>query len=173
MRTVKFITWAAICFLSGLLSYLFYPEDPLPEGARIDRIIVYKSERKLLAYENGQLLKTYKIALGGEPVGAKEYEGDEKTPEGLYYIHDKNPDSRYHKNLGVSYPDQNDTERAKLLGRPPGGDIKIHGLRNDIGFIGKLHRWSDWTLGCIALTNEEIDELYQSVRLGIPVEIHP
>ncbi len=157
----------------GLTVYYFYPEEKLPANTEIDKLIVYKSKRQLLVYSRGQLIKTYKISLGRQPIGNKEYEGDKKTPEGFYFINDKNADSGYHKNLGISYPDQDDLARAKRLGKPTGGDIKIHGLRNKTGFIGKFHRWYDWTIGCIAVTDEEIDELYDSVKIGTPIEINP
>ncbi len=157
----------------GFSTYYFYPEGKLPADTDIDKLVVYKSKRRLLAYSNGQLIKTYKIALGRQPVGHKEFEGDKKTPEGLYIINDKNPNSAYHKNLGVSYPNKKDVENAKRLGKPTGGDIKIHGLRNKTGYISKLHRWSDWTLGCIALTDQEVDELYYAVKVGTQIEIKP
>jgi murein L,D-transpeptidase YafK len=168
------IIWTTIFLLFlGLIVYYFYPEDKLPTDIQIDKLVVYKSKRELLAYSNEKLVKTYKISLGGNPIGDKEFEGDKKTPEGLYIINDKNPNSGYHKNLGVSYPNKDDIENAKRLGKPVGGDIKIHGLRNRTGIIGKFHRWTDWTLGCIAVTDEEIDELYNSVKIGTPIEIHP
>ena len=159
--------------LTGLTAYYFYPEDKLPRDIQIDNIVVYKSKRELLAYSNGQLHKTYKISLGRQPIGSKEFEGDKKTPEGIYFINDKNPNSGYYKNLGISYPDKDDIENAKHLGKSAGGDIKIHGIRNKIGFIGKFHRWFDWTLGCIAVTNGEIDELYKAVKIGTRIEIQP
>lgn len=157
----------------GFSIYYFYPEEKLPQNIDIDKLVVYKSKRQLLAYSNGSLIKTYKIALGGQPVGHKEFEGDKKTPEGIYTINDKNPHSGYHKNLGVSYPNQEDIANAKRLGKPAGGDIKLHGLRNKTGYISKLHRWKDWTLGCIALTDSEIDELYNAVKVGTSIEIKP
>lgn len=159
--------------LLGLTVYYLYPEDKLPADTQIDKLVVYKSERELLAYSNGKLVKTYKISLGGNPIGDKEFEGDKKTPEGRYTINDKNPNSGYHKNLGVSYPNKDDIENAKRLGKLAGSDIKIHGLRNRTGIIGKFHRWFDWTLGCIAVTDEEIDELYNAVKIGTPIEINP
>ena len=157
----------------GLTVYYFYPEDKLPAGIQIDSIVVYKSKRQLLAYVNGHPVKTYTISLGRQPVGAKEFEGDNRTPEGICFICSKNPKSGYHKNLGISYPGKNDIERAKQLGKATGGDIKIHGLRNGTGFIGRFHRWNDWTLGCIAVTNPEIDELYDAVEIGTKIEIKP
>lgn len=118
-------------------------------------------------------MKSYKIALGKNPVGDKQFEGDDKTPEGLYYINDKNPNSGYHKNLGVSYPNASDSVEAKSFNKPVGGDIKIHGIRNYMGIIGKFHNLRDWTRGCIAVTDEEIDELYEHVPIGTPIQINP
>lgn len=91
----------------------------------------------------------------------------------MYFIDSKNPKSGYHKNLGISYPNEEDIQNAKFEGVEPGGEIKIHGLRNGLGFIGKFHRWYDWTAGCIALTDSEIDELYRSVEMGSPILIQP
>jgi murein L,D-transpeptidase YafK len=157
----------------GLIVYYFYPEGKLPTNIQVDKLVVYKSKRQMLAYSNGQLVKTYTISLGRQPIGDKEFEGDKKTPEGLYFINDKNSNSGYHKNLGISYPDKDDFENAKRLGKPTGGDVKIHGLRNKTSFISKFHRWFDWTLGCIAVTDEEIDELYNAVKIGTQIEIKP
>lgn len=139
----------------------------------VDKIIVYKSKREMLVYNGDKLLKTYKISLGNTPIGHKQFEGDGKTPEGIYTINDKNPNSAYHKNLGVTYPNEADIEYAKSFNKSAGGDIKIHGLKNGLGYIGKLHLNSDWTLGCIAVTNEEIDELFEYVKIGSPIEIYP
>ncbi len=113
------------------------------------------------------------MALGKNPIGAKQYEGDKKTPEGVYFINAKSADSKFHKNLGISYPNKEDIRIAKQIGKAPGGNIKIHGLQNGLGFIGRLQSFSDWTAGCIALTNEEIDELYEHTPIGTPVEIKP
>jgi len=172
--TKRKIIWLTIPLtLAGLLIYYFYPESKLLNDIQIDNIVVNKSKREMLVYSNGELQKTYKISLGGQPIGHKEFEGDKKTPEGIYSIIDKNPNSGYHKNLGVSYPDKDDLENARQLGKSAGGDIKIHGIRNGIGFIGKFHRWFDWTLGCIAVTDREIDELYKAVKIGTRIEINP
>lgn len=153
--------------------YYFYPEEKLAQGITIDSLVVLKSKREMIAYSNGKLVKTYKISLGRNPVGDKEYEGDKKTPEGIYSINDKNPNSGYHKNLGISYPDHQDIEHSKKMGKPTGGDIKIHGIRNGMGYIGKFHRWIDWTAGCIALTDPEVEELYNAVPIGTMIEIKP
>ena len=124
-----------------------------------------------MVFADNQLIKTYRISLGRNPIGSKQFEGDKRTPEGLYYINDKNPNSTFHKNLGISYPNKSDVENATSQAKKPGGDIKIHGIRNGLGFINKLHRLLDWTSGCIAVTNSEIDELFDSTPIGIPIEI--
>ncbi len=139
----------------------------------IDSIVVLKSDRRLQVYNNGYLLKTYKIALGESPNGHKHFEGDRKTPEGLYFINDKNPNSDYHKNLGISYPNAIDRAFAAKNGKSPGGSVKIHGLKNGKGYIGAAHRITDWTHGCIAVTDEEVDEIYNHTPVGTPINILP
>ena len=167
LSTILFTAFA------GAALYYFYPESKLPAGTTIDKLVVLKSERKLLAYSDGRLIKTYTIALGRNPEGDKECEGDKKTPEGSYTINGKNSNSAYHKNLGISYHNADDIRHARSLGKSPGGDIKIHGLRNGTGFIYKFHRLFDWTLGCMAVTDAEMDELYGAVPIGTPIEIKP
>ena len=149
------------------------PEPSLQEGINIDSLVVRKAQRQLLAYSHGGIVKTYIVALGSNPMGDKEFEGDCRTPEGNYFINEKSAESRFHKNLGISYPNSSDSAHAQELGKQPGGDVKIHGLRNGIGLLGRFHRYFDWTLGCIALTNSEIDELYHSVEVGTPITITP
>ena len=147
--------------------------DQLSDGLQIDRILVQKSLRELSVFRNGQLLKTYRVALGENPVGPKEQEGDMKTPEGLYTIDYRNPKSDYHLALHISYPSTADTERAKARGVSAGFDIMIHGLPNGMGWMGESHRLKDWTAGCIALTDSEIEELWRITPDGTPVEIRP
>ncbi|MBX7047184.1 MAG: L,D-transpeptidase family protein [Ignavibacteria bacterium] len=159
--------------LACAVIYNFLPEEKLQRNDKIDKIIVVKSLRKMEVYSNGKLLKVYNIAVSRNSIGDKQFEGDEKTPEGIYFINDKNPNSGYHKNLGISYPDSTDIKEAGLLNKPAGGDIKIHGIRNYMGFIGKFHRLRDWTRGCIAVTDEEIDEIYEHTPIGTPIEIKP
>jgi murein L,D-transpeptidase YafK len=173
MSIKKITRWALSSLLIAVTVYYFLPEQKLPPTIKIDHLIVYKSKRELQAYSANKLIKTYRIALGKNPLGAKECEGDKKTPEGIYFINAKNPHSDYHKNLGISYPNKQDTENAKKIGKPTGGDIKIHALKNGRGCIGKFQRWYDWTAGCIALTNEELDELFDAVDTGTPIEIKP
>jgi murein L,D-transpeptidase YafK len=138
-----------------------------------DRIVIVKSERTMTLLNHGQVLKTYKVALGTEPIGAKQQTGDHKTPEGLYKVDWKNAQSKFHKALHVSYPNPADRERAKKMGVNPGGDIEIHGLGEKFGWVGSMHRLHDWTDGCIAVTNEEIDEIWPLVPAGTVIEIKP
>jgi murein L,D-transpeptidase YafK len=121
----------------------------------------------------GQDGKSYKVALGRNPDGAKEKEGDYKTPEGTYTVDSRNTKSSYHLALHISYPNNQDIQRAKQQGVSPGGNIMIHGIRNGFGWFGKFHRCLDWTKGCIAVTNDEIDEIGRLVTDGTPVEIRP
>lgn len=169
----RIIVWSLLSSLIALSIYYFYPERKLPKGTKINLLIVHKSKRELLAYSNGKLIKTYKISLGRHPIGHKVMEGDKKTPEGIYFIFAKNPASGYHKNLGISYPNIADVAASKKIKQPTGGDVKIHGLRNGLGFISKFQRCWDWTAGCIALTDEEVDELYEAVAIGTKIEIKP
>jgi murein L,D-transpeptidase YafK len=173
MTVKKTILFILILTFIGLSTYYFFPEQKLPAYASIDSILVFKSKRQLLVYSNGVKLKTYKISLGRNPIGSKQYEGDKRTPEGSYFINDKNPNSGYHKNLGISFPNNKDKQKNKDQKKPLGGNIKIHGLRNGLGFISKFQRWIDWTAGCMALTDEEVDELYNSVKIGTKIEIKP
>lgn len=169
----KLLKYLVIILGIIILVYYFYPEDKLDPNAKIDYILVVKSERKMEVYQEGKLLKTYKISLGRNPIGTKEFEGDMKTPEGIYTINDKNPNSGYYKNLGISYPNKTDIERSEKLKKPTGGDIKIHGIRNYMGAIGKFQRFVDWTYGCIAITNNEMEEIYNATTIGTKIEIKP
>jgi murein L,D-transpeptidase YafK len=121
----------------------------------------------------GKVLRTYRIALGGAPVGPKEQQGDRKTPEGKYVISGRNLHSQFHRSLRISYPNAADRARARRLGVSPGGDIFIHGLPNGMGPIGAAHTARDWTDGCIAVTDEEIEEIWKLVANGTPIEIKP
>lgn len=138
-----------------------------------DRIVIVKSTRTMTLLRGDRIIKTYKVALGSVPVGAKHVEGDHKTPEGSYTIDLKNAHSRFHRALHVSYPSAADRERARQLGAPPGGAIMIHGLPGGFAYLGALHRQTDWTDGCIAVTNAEIEEIWQLVPVGTRVEIRP
>jgi murein L,D-transpeptidase YafK len=138
-----------------------------------DKILIEKKERLLMLLSRGKVLKTYKIALGGNPDGPKERKGDNKTPEGTYVIDSRNKDSRYHLSLHISYPNAKDKKRAKKLGVSPGGDIMIHGIKNGFSWAGDYHTEVDWTKGCIAVTDDEIEEIARLVPNGTIVEIRP
>ena len=138
-----------------------------------DKILIEKKERRLTLITKDKVLKTYKIALGGNPDGPKERQGDNKTPEGTYVIDSRNKHSRYHLSLHISYPNEKDKKRAKELGVSPGGNIMIHGIKNDFWWIGDFHADIDWTKGCIAVTDKEIEEIDKLVPNGTTVEILP
>ncbi len=140
---------------------------------RADKIVIEESKRTLTLLGNNKVVKTYKVALGAEPVGAKERQGDHRTPEGIYSVDRKNPNSTFHRALHLSYPNAADREHAREFGASPGGDVEIHGLGARFGFVGGAHRLHNWTDDCIAVTNEEIDEIWPLVEVGTPVEIKP
>ena len=138
-----------------------------------DLIVVEKAKRTMTLMSGDKVLKTYLVALGGHPVGPKERQGDSKTPEGSYTIASKTAHSQFHLSLRISYPNAADRERARRLGVNPGGDIFIHGLAPSFSRIGALHRRMDWTDGCIAVTDPEIEEIWKLVPVGARVEIKP
>ena len=147
--------------------------QPSPTPQRADAILILKRDHVLELLKNGKVFRTYKVALGQGGLAPKEREGDGRTPEGHYIIDSRNAQSRYHKALHISYPNAEDRKRAARLGVSPGGAVMIHGLPNGKGWIGAGHRLYDWTLGCIAVTDAEIDEIWEMVPVGTPVEIRP
>jgi len=134
---------------------------------RVDRVVVNKGRREMLLLSGEAVVRTYRVALGREPVGHKQREGDGRTPEGRYTIDRRNPRSKYHLALHISYPNGRDCERAREAGADPGGDIMIHGLK-----AGVAHPGTDWTQGCIAVTDAEMDEIWELVADGTAVEIN-
>ena len=138
-----------------------------------DSIVVEKGQHRLSLYRQGTLLRTYLVALGQQPVGDKVRIGDKRTPEGLFHIEARNAQSRYHRALRISYPDAAHRSRARSLGVSAGGDIMIHGLPARQAWVGERHRDFDWTEGCIAVTNQEIDEIFTAVPVGTPILIKP
>ena len=136
------------------------------DGPAVTRVIVFKKQRRMLLLNGSRALKTYRVALGFAPVGDKKIAGDGKTPEGHYRVDRRNPDSRFHLSVGIDYPNEHDIAEAEALGQDPGGDIFIHG-RGDL-----TNLLYDWTWGCIAVTNREIEEVYAMVRDGTPVSIY-
>ncbi len=173
----------SVIALMGAAAVLITCAPPMPEGPVVqdpgplpkmaDRVLVLKGERKLILMAGDRTLRTYTVSLGQVPVGHKQREGDSKTPEGIYTLDDRNPNSEYHRSLHISYPSPADRESARRRGVSPGGDIMIHGLPNGSGWIGEDHAQYDWTEGCIAVTNEEIQEIWDMVADGTPIEIRP
>jgi len=142
-------------------------------GGKADLILVEKASRKLSVFSSGKVIRTYRVALGRSPIGAKEREGDNRTPEGEYIIDSRLQKSGYHLALHVSYPSPSDVARAGVGGYKPGSAIMIHGMKNGFGWLGSLHTRKDWTRGCIAVTNTEIEELWRLVPNGTPIRIKP
>jgi len=144
-----------------------------PPMGLVDSIVVEKKQRKLTLFRDGKPLRTYLVALGSKPTGDKLRAGDNRTPEGIFYIDARQPNSKYHLALHISYPDAAHRARSQAIGAEPGGDIMIHGLPNGMGKAGASHRQNDWTNGCVALTDEEIEQIWSVVPIGTPVEIKP
>ena len=159
-----------LCAL-GARFYLSSREQPLSLGAKVQRVLVLKQQHQLLLLDGKNVIKTYQVAIGRGGLTAKQRQGDHLTPEGVYQIDRRKKDSRFHRALHVSYPNNGDLERAGRLGVPPGGDIMIHGIMNGLGWLGPMHRFVDWTDGCIAVTDAEIEEIWSAVPDGTPVEI--
>lgn len=168
---------ALLLLITLVLALLARAQDdhstPAPMLDIADAIIIKKAARTLTLLKGGTPLKNYSVALGFEPSGHKQQEGDGRTPEGSYSISGRNPRSQFHLSLRISYPNRADRERAAKRGVSAGSDIMIHGLPNGAGAIGAAHLLRDWTAGCIAVTSEEIEEIYASVANGTPVEILP
>lgn len=186
--------FAAILILAGVvIRHKSIPDPPLPEtriagdtsisgppsappvseNQTADKVEVFKAKRLMILYQDDKIIRQYRVALGDQPVGPKRFQGDEKTPEGLYYLDYRNPQSRYHLSIHISYPSDKDQQYAGQFNQSPGGDIFIHGLPHKYSFWGKLHRLHDWTDGCIAVTNEEIEEIWKLCPDGIPIMIYP
>jgi murein L,D-transpeptidase YafK len=168
MRTGVFTVLAGC-----LLTIWMTPQSDSQTFVRADRVIVLKKQRTLELLSHGEVIKTYKVALGGDPVGPKTRQGDQKTPEGIYVLDFRNAHSQFYKSIHISYPNEHDRTAARLQGVSPGGDGFLHGLPNGYGAIGSAHRLRDWTDGCIAVTNEEIDEIWKAVLDGTQIEIKP
>lgn len=149
------------------------PDRSLPPIGVADWILVEKKARRLTLFRENKPLKSYDIALGRQPDGPKRFQGDNKTPEGRYKIDFRKQNSNYHRALHISYPSAEDAAIAAKQKRPAGGDIMIHGLPKGMGSLGRLHLLRDWTAGCIAVTNVEIEELWRAVPDGTPIEIRP
>jgi len=162
---IAFWVFGSYCFIS--------PKNISASLIKVDKVVLIKSKRVLILLRQGEIFKTYRVALGKEPNGHKTKAGDKKTPEGTYKLDSRKPDSKFHLAIHISYPNESDIVNAHKRGVSPGGDVMIHGLPHDLGRVGKLHRLSDWTNGCIAVTNSEIEEIWRLVPDGTPIEIRP
>lgn len=167
----------ALAFAAGLPFFSAAHASPADTTVAIDglvdRVVVEKSKRTLTLLHDGRKIAVYRVALGRDPVGRKIMQGDNRTPEGLYFIDYRIRKSAYHRALHLTYPNADDRARADSLGVAPGGDIMIHGLGKKHDWMGGTQHLFDWTNGCIALTDAEIEEIWDVVPLWTPVEIRP
>lgn len=149
------------------------PPDLVAKAQQADRIVVSKTDKMMYLFRGDTILKSYRISMGSHwDQGHKEREGDERTPEGSYLIDWRNPKSSAYLSLHISYPNADDTERARQSNVSPGGNVMIHGLPNGWGALGTLHRLLDWTDGCVGVTNEEMREIWSLTPNGTPIAIH-
>lgn len=158
--------------LTIILLFLFIAQNGMAIQ-KADFVLVDKSESKLYLINDDKIIKEYKIALGGNPAGHKQQEGDERTPEGRYLLDYKNENSKYYKAIHISYPNDDDKRKATTNRVNPGGQIMIHGQRNGFAWLAFITQWFNWTDGCIAVTNSEMHEIWQAVDVGTPIEIQP
>jgi murein L,D-transpeptidase YafK len=170
---MRYVVLALAAVMIVTLAWANWPRKALDPSARADRVVVYKSERRLDLLFQGSVLKSYRVSLGGEPKGPKQGEGDHRTPEGLYTLDYRKPDSSFHKALHISYPSPANSAAASVAGWAPGGQVMVHGLPNGHGWLGRLHLAYDWTDGCVAVTNREIEEIWRAVPDGTPIELRP
>ena len=171
VRITKLAVLLLLALAAPSMQAFFASDAPLQAGAIADKVIVLKGERKLLLMKGDEVLKTYSVSLGGSPVGPKVRQGDSKTPEGKYVLDRHNALSHYHRSIHISYPNAEDVARARKLGVSPGGDVFVHGQPHD--FSGTSQEVGDWTDGCVAVTNAEMDEIWRAVPDGTPIEIRP
>ncbi len=169
---MKRLLLVAIAFIAVTGIALCFAGSHTAPQKHASKVLVLKTEHKLLLLDDSNnVIGTYSVAIGRGGVEPKQHQGDHRSPEGIYLIDHHKRDSRFHLALHVSYPNDADRERARKLGVDPGGDIMIHGIQNGLGWLGPLHRSLDWTDGCIAVTDAEIEEIYAAVPDGTPVEI--
>jgi len=138
-----------------------------------DEVLVVKSEKRLYLMSDGNVLQSFRVTFGSDPRGHKQQQGDGRTPEGRYTLDDKNSNSRFYKSIHISYPDAHDAEQARKRNVNPGGDIMIHGQPNKWGWASPVVQLFNWTDGCIALSDEDMDRVWDAVAAGTPIEIRP
>ena len=175
MHSIKSLI-IALKFIVLLMSVLCFSSWPIVASGSLvqaDKVVVIKSKRIMMLMRDSDILKVYRVALGKQPSGRKIKSGDQKTPEGTYILDSRKSDSKFYRAIHISYPNKSDILTAKKLGCSPGGAIMIHGLPKKLEDLGKAHRLWDWTDGCIAVTNAEMEEIWDFVPDGIPIEIKP
>lgn len=180
-KVVKYLIAFSAITVVGIAGFYFVKKEQpgkheskkLPTGVKAYKVIVYKKDRKMMLIKGEEILKEYDISLGSNPVGHKQMEGDSKTPEGKYILDWRNPNSKFHLSLHISYPNETDRTYANELNVSPGGDIMIHGFPNGMGWNSGYYTSTDWTDGCIAVTDEEIEEIWNAVDDGTEIEIFP
>lgn len=165
-----FLTAASVIMLTGCAG-----SEPKMKRIWADQVVVEKSKRRMTLLHNGGVMREYRIRLGERPRGHKVRQGDERTPEGDYFLDWRNPNSRFYKSIHISYPNKWDIRLARIRGYDPGGMIMIHGQPNHIRSTKFKQRYlnRDWTSGCIAVRNHEMDEIWRLVRYGTPIRIRP
>jgi len=146
---------------------------PVSAEETVDLVRVLKAERKMQLITKGKVIREFHVALGGNPEGHKRKEGDKRTPEGRYMLDYKKSDSAFYKAIHISYPNAADTERAKKAGVSPGGQVMVHGQKNGLGWLAFFTQLFDWTNGCVALNNSDMDEVWSFVEAGMPIELVP
>jgi murein L,D-transpeptidase YafK len=161
-----------VILLVSIVAFQNWSEKQLLIGIKADYVVANKGRRELMLF-SGIVIKKYSISLGRSPSGAKVSQGDNKTHEGLYRLDWRNANSKYYKSIHISCPNQNDIERASKLGISPGGDIMIHGVQRWLNPISRFHRFFNLKRGCIVVTNREMDEIWNAVPDGTPIEIGP
>ena len=157
--------------LIALISTLIISVTSFANDREVDLVLIDKSEQKMYLLSEGKQIKKYHVVFGSNPKGHKLQEGDERTPEGKYVLDYKKADSSFYKAIHISYPNEEDKAKAKKMSVSPGGLIMIHGQKNGFGWLSWLMQMFNWTNGCIAVTNSEMDEIWQLVKVGTPIEI--
>jgi murein L,D-transpeptidase YafK len=172
-RLIVFVRLAILLVIAGMI---LFPNDAcasLKANVQADFVKIEKSKHVLSLFKKGKKIAVYRVSLGRGGLGAKQCQGDKRTPEGRYKIAGRNPNSKFHLALLISYPEEKDIENARRHGVPTGGEVMIHGVGDRDGLLRSHRHYVDWTEGCIAVTNREIEEIWRAVPDGTPVEILP
>jgi murein L,D-transpeptidase YafK len=154
-----------------LISVLLFPVVAAAQKA--DLVVVRKSEARLYLESGGKSFASFRASFGSQPVGHKQQEGDERTPEGRYVLDSKNANSAFYRSIHISYPNTQDVASAKKRGVKPGGQVMVHGQKNGFGWLASVAQWFNWTDGCVGLSNKDMNAVWNAVDVGTPIEIYP